>query len=409
MLGYVCLVFLLLIPFLAFDHVFAQKPDIRNPYAPMYFDKEIYTWTDIVRITVVAPSWNSDSDLINSIGDSQHPVSISTRSSSLKPYRLVETGTNTGIFVGEVTLTGFSHDADGNINTGSDGSDGRVIGSDTQPRTFGDGPTNGFLETTRDDAITISFEFTENLVLTNSALIKWNIGSVEFMQSSYTAEQLGVVRVIDPDMNLDPKVVDQVPVRIFSDSDNSGTTVQATETNQETGIFEATITFTHTNTSSGNRLFVMPRDTIFAEYEDNTLPRPYSTSDNLRLTSSATIDSDTHPLERVSTQEIFIADSMGNPMMELSSSNQMQIVGDIRNEQSFNQDFVYLMQVKNEHGITVSLSWVLGQMQPYQKLSLSQSWIPNESGRYTIDTFVWDSLRDATPLAPTLSKTYLIE
>ena len=50
-----------------------------------------------------------------------------------------------------VILTGFLHDADG---------DGDF---DTTPKTSGTGPTNGFLETERDDAITVSFEFTEKM------------------------------------------------------------------------------------------------------------------------------------------------------------------------------------------------------------------------------------------------------
>ena len=41
------------------------------------------------------------------------PVKISTRENSIDYYRLVETGTDTGIFTGEVILTGFEHNADG--------------------------------------------------------------------------------------------------------------------------------------------------------------------------------------------------------------------------------------------------------------------------------------------------------
>ena len=61
----------------------------------------------------------------------------------------------TGIFTGEVTLTGFAHDADG---------DGDI---DIIPRTIGNGPTGGFLESDRDSATTISFEFTDEIVWLN--------------------------------------------------------------------------------------------------------------------------------------------------------------------------------------------------------------------------------------------------
>ena len=49
--------------------VFAEEiPDYFNPYAPIFTDKEVYTWTDKVYITVVAPSWNANRYGIDSIG-----------------------------------------------------------------------------------------------------------------------------------------------------------------------------------------------------------------------------------------------------------------------------------------------------------------------------------------------------
>ena len=112
-----------------------QIPDYDKPYSPIFTDKSVYSWTDKVKITILAPSWNSDRDLIDSIGDDEYnPIKISTGDHHLEPYRFTETGVNTGIFTAEVTLTGFSHDADG---------DGDI---DTTPRTLGNGPTSGFLE-----------------------------------------------------------------------------------------------------------------------------------------------------------------------------------------------------------------------------------------------------------------------
>ena len=125
-------------------------------------------------------------------------MKISTTNHSLKPYKLTETGTSTGIFTGEVILTGFLHDANG---------DGKP---DTNPRTFGSGPTNGFIESTNDGGITISFEFADGVVLTHSALIRWNIGQVSFLEPAYFVGDTARVQVIDPDMNLNPEIIDQV-------------------------------------------------------------------------------------------------------------------------------------------------------------------------------------------------------
>ncbi len=52
-----------------------QIPDYENPYAPIFTDKPVYTWTDKVKITILAPSWNTDRHLIDSIGDDEdHPI-----------------------------------------------------------------------------------------------------------------------------------------------------------------------------------------------------------------------------------------------------------------------------------------------------------------------------------------------
>ena len=179
---------------------YAQIPDYNDPYSPIFTDKPAYTWTDKVVITIIAPSWNTEKFGIDSIGnDEGHFIKLSTGQHSLEPYKLTETDFNTGIFVGEVILTGFSHDVDG---------DGIP---DINPRTIGSGPTNGFLETERDNAITISFEFADGVVLTHSAPINWNIGTIKFLESQYLVDQTATIRTIDQDMNLNPEAVDQHP------------------------------------------------------------------------------------------------------------------------------------------------------------------------------------------------------
>ena len=92
--------------------------------ATVALDKKVYSWTDKVYITIVAPDYNFDSDLVDEIGDSNRdPIRVATRGFNIDGYKLVETGTDTGIFTGEVILTGFEHDADG---------DGTI--DDTNPR-----------------------------------------------------------------------------------------------------------------------------------------------------------------------------------------------------------------------------------------------------------------------------------
>ena len=391
--------FLFFIPLLIVTSAFGQTiPDYDDPYSPIFTDKSVYTWTDKVKMTIVAPSWNSDRYLIDSIGDTQtHPIKISTREHSLEPYRFTETDVNSGVFTAEVILTGFSHDADG---------DGDI---DTSPRTFGNGPTNGFLEVDRNSAVTISFEFADGVILTKSVPVQWNLGDVRFLNEINFLKNPVSIQVFDLDMNLNPEALDQIILEVYSDSDSAGIQTNAVETSESSGSFVATVYLSQNSPSSGNRLYAVPGDQIFAKYNDHTLPKPYSTSDNLLIESFSKVDSSIPPIQRLENLPTFFSDSLGNQLDSFSENNQVQIVGSVSNALDFKQTFVYLFQIKNANNSIESLSWIQGELNPQQSLDVSQSWIPKKSGMYKIETFVWNSLGDPIALAPSNSKSITVD
>ena len=368
--------------------------------ATIELDQNVYTWTDKVYITVVAPDHNFDGDLIDEIGNtSDDPLKVATRGSDLDQYKLVETGTDTGIFTGEVILTGFEHDADGDSTTGTNGND---VSPD---RSSGTGPTNGFLPTSDDDGLTVSFEFSENETVVSSALIRWNIGEAQWLEASYPASGTGIVRVIDPDMNLNPEAVNNFDVDVFSDSDAGGISLTVTETNEATGIFEGTVSFTIVDESSGHRLRVAEGDTVTAEYEDNTLPEPYTTADELNVTATTLIGTVVPPLERLPITNLRIVDAFGNSIDAVSIDQQVQLQADLINGQDRDQPFAYLIQVQNSDGVTVKLDWIKGATQPGQSFSAAVSWTPATTGAYTATAFGWESIDNPTALSPPVSVT----
>jgi hypothetical protein len=364
-------------------------------------DQKVYTWTDKVYITIVAPDHNFDGDLIDEIGNtSLDPIKVSSRGHNIDEYKLVETGTDTGIFTGEVILTGFTHDADGDTTTGnSDGAD--VVFSAAS----GSGPTDGLLPADDDDGLTVSFEFSEDETVVGSALIRWNIGEVQWLEASYPASGTGVVRVIDPDMNLDPEAVDNFDVDVWSDSDAGGIDLTVTETNEATGIYEGTVFFTTTDESSGHRLRVAEGDTVTAEYEDNTLPDPYTTADELDITATSLIGTVVPPLERAPAANLRTVDAFGNSLDTVSVDQQVQISADLANGQDREQTFAYLVQIQDGDGVTVSLAWITGSLSSGQSFSPALSWIPTSSGSYTATAFVWESVDNPTALSPPVSTT----
>jgi len=375
-----------------FGSVYAESiPDYEKPFAPIFSDKPVYSWTDKIIISIIVPSWNSNPNQIDSIGQTEsHSIKISSGENFLKPYRFTETSANSGIFSGEIILTGFLHDVDG------DGS------FDTNPRTTGNGPTNGFLESDRDDSISVSFEFADGVVLIESFPISWNHGVIQFSQDIFLTNDSVQIRVIDPDLNLNPEIIDTIPVDIFSDSDNGGIQVIAIETSERSGDFIATISLT-TDTSTGNRLYAIPGDRIFAKYNDHTLPKPFSKSDNQYIETSAMINSSILPINRIQVSPVFLSDSFGNLITEYLSNIQMQIVGNIENKINYDQEFIYFFQIKNSDGSIISLSWIQGQLSPNQILDISQSWIPEKPDTYILETYVWNSLIELIPMSPPTS------
>jgi hypothetical protein len=389
------------------DYVGQEDEDIgltvytSNFGATVELDQKVYTWTDKVYITIVAPDHNFDSGLVDEIGNtSDDPIKVSTRSAELDEYKLVESGADTGIFIGEVTLTGFPHDSDGDATNDV---------TTAKSATSGSGPTEGKLGTTDDDGLTVSFEFSEDETVVGSALIRWNIGEVQWLEASYPASGTGVIRVIDADMNLDPESVDNFKVDAWSDSDAGGIDLTITETNEATGIFEGTVFFTTTNESSGHRLRVAEGDTVTAEYEDNTLPDPYTTSDELNITGTALIGTVVPPLEKAPAANLRVVDAFGNSLTAVSVDQQVQLTADLSNGADNEQAFAYLVQVQDESGVTVSLAWITGSLSGGQSFSPALSWIPTESGSYTATAFVWESVDNPTALSPTVSTTITVQ
>ena len=355
------------------------------------FDKKAYTWTSLAHIVVYAPDFDSNPNLVDTID-----VSVSTSGYTLSPYKLVETGTNTGIFAGNVTLTG-----DPSLK-GAEGVDGQ--GMNPTGLQNGNGPNDGFLPSENSDGVTVSFEYNRDQTVTGSSSVQWNIGQIKWLQQNYHTNEQGVLQIIDPDMNLNPKAIDKFETSVWSDSDSGGTKITMAETEKDTGIFQGDVYFTTESQSSGERLHVKEGDTITAEYIDRTLPYPHSPSDELHLTA-ITGGTTISPLDLVNSSNPRIVDSLGNPITTVKVNQQILVEADLKNTQQRDQPFAYLVQVEDSNGVTLSLSWITGTLTGNQFLNLAESWSPSSPGKYNAQIFVWQSLSEPNALSPPLSTT----
>lgn len=356
------------------------------------FDQKVYSWRDKVSITVIAPELVNDHSKIESIGNTEdQQITISTSKGSLNYYKLQETGNGTGIFTGSVTLTGFKdHEAIPHDHT-----------KDKRGDTIGKGSTDGYLACSNSDYFVLKIK-TSTKSITNSAIIRWNIGELQWINSSYPQISKGEIRLVDPDINLHPDEIDEVEIKVWSDTDAKGITLVLKETEKDSGIFKGIVYFTTDETNSP-KLRVSEGDTVVAEYLDKTLPEPYTTRDELRLSATTMIGTLLPPLERISIDYAFIIDLYGNHLAQISTGQPVLLQFEITNNQRKSQNFACILQVQNEQSVSVSLSSISGTLEANQKLKPAMSWIPSKAGEYQLTLFIWEAIDNPTSISSPLT------
>lgn|SRR5574341_531172 len=108
-----------------------------------------------------------------------------------------------------------------------------------------------------------------------------------------------------------------------------------------------------------------------------------------------------------STIEVVETESDSTSAAEVAKETIVQ--SEIKNANEQPQEFTYIMLVKDSGGITISLSWAKGMLDPNQSLTMEQSWIPENPGEYTAEIFVWESLDNPVPLSGKIVKAITVE
>jgi len=107
--------------------------------------RDVFSTGSKVDILIHAPDFNSSPYAIDTIGEQGSKVIISTREGSI-PYRLVETGVDTGDFAGYV-----------------------ILSSTTSVCSPVCGPTDGYLAASGDDAITVSLVYPDGSAISSTS------------------------------------------------------------------------------------------------------------------------------------------------------------------------------------------------------------------------------------------------
>ncbi len=346
------------------------------------FDKAKYGPFDKVTIAIKYQKANSDPEKIETLTANLLTTAMSKTHKPAQEILFTETSSNSGIFEAHIRLT-------------------------PDPKIW-----SGDIMVQRDDNLTLEFKTPQGRMFSNSAHVDFYTSGVMLAEPVYKVTDIARIIVIDLDENRHPDTIDTLPVRVWSTTDRGGLLVTLRETDASSGIFEELLTFTLNEESSGTRLRVSEGDTITVKYTDKTLPAPAALSSNgvdtievQELFAFAQIGYLIPPLERAVVSEPKIVSGNGESIGKILVDQQVLIQSEINNNQTRKQPFAYIVQIKDDEGATVSLSWVTSELMPNEPFKAAQSWTPDTQGVFSVQIFVWEGIDNPTALSPVRSTT----
>ncbi|GEM_PF-2259883 len=103
-------------------------------------------------------------------------------------------------------------------------------------------------------------------------------------------------------------------------------------------------------------------------------------------------------VSKVDAERVSFVDIAGSEKDSLGVGEQVLVKSKLTNTLSIQQEFAFIVQVKDSDGVVVMLSWFESTLNAKQTASVAQSWTPDFEGRYTVQAFVWKSALDPSPL-----------
>ncbi len=98
-----------------------------------------------------------------------------------------------------------------------------------------------------------------------------------------------------------------------------------------------------------------------------------------------------------------VTSSLQNGTWTVHVNKQVQIAADVTNGVNRDLPFAYIVQIVDNNGVVIQLSWLTGTLSAGQSLNPSQSWTPTAPGNYTAQIFVWSGISNPDALSPPLT------
>ena len=105
---------------------------------------------------------------------------------------------------------------------------------------------------------------------------------------------------------------------------------------------------------------------------------------------------------KVSVSRLSLVDQEGKTIGNAAPGERVWIKSDLKNKLSTEQEFTYIVQIKDNDGFPVTINWVDGVLTPDMAFAPSLSWVPGEEGVYFAEIFVWHSIENPIPLSSSI-------
>ena len=118
-----------------------------------------------------------------------------------------------------------------------------------------------------------------------------------------------------------------------------------------------------------------------------------------------------NPLEvgsKVRVSKLSLVDQEGSNVGSAEPGERVWIKSDLKNKLSAEQEFTYIVQIKDKDGYPVTINWVDGVMTADMSFAPSLSWVPEEEGVYFAEIFVWHSMDNPVPLSSSIRTIILL-
>ena len=128
-----------------------------------------------------------------------------------------------------------------------------------------------------------------------------------------------------------------------------------------------------------------------------------------QITSEESSQAEEDAAERIAAAEAAVAAAEAEAAATIEAANaaidavssvneEIKVSMDFANNSDESQPFAYILQIKNETGVAISISYVNGLLGSGQSLDQTLSFTPDETGIYTAEKFLWSNLDSPIPL-----------